>query len=65
MAVKEGRKQIQAKMMLRLLSTDRVCAECVIDVWKAMLSTTLKDKSKEFTTLEGYLNFRIIDTGAP
>jgi hypothetical protein len=63
--MKEGRKQIQAKMMLGLTSTDEACAERVMDVWKTMLSTTLKDKSKEFTTLEEYLDFRIIDTGAP
>jgi hypothetical protein len=63
--VKEGRKQIQAKMMLELASTDKVCAERVMDVWKAMLSTTLKDKAKDFATLEDYLDFRIVDTGAP
>lgn len=51
--------------MLGLTSTDEACAERVMDVWKTMLSTTLKDKSKEFTTLEEYLDFRIIDTGAP
>jgi hypothetical protein len=64
-AVKEGRKQIQAKMMLGLTSTDRVCAERVLRVWKTMLSTTLKNKSKDFTTLEKYLDFRMIDTGGP
>lgn len=30
-----------------------------------MLSTTLRDKLKDFTTLDEYLDFRIIDTGAP
>jgi hypothetical protein len=64
-AVKEGRKQIQAKMMLALTSADKACAERVMDVWKTMLSTTLKDKSKDFGSLEEYLDFRIIDTGAP
>jgi hypothetical protein len=64
-AVKEGRKQIQAKMMLGLTSTDKACAERVMEVWKTMLSTTLRDKSKDFATLEEYLDFRIIDTGAP
>jgi hypothetical protein len=63
--VKEGRTQIQAKMMLGLTSTDKVCAERVMRVWKTMLSTTLKDKAKDFTTLEEYLDFRIVDTGAP
>jgi hypothetical protein len=63
--VKMKRKQLQAKMMLRLTSTDESCAERVLKVWKTMLSTTLKDKTKTFNTLEEYLKFRIVDTGAP
>ncbi|KAM7196549.1 Isoprenoid synthase domain containing protein [Rhypophila sp. PSN 637] len=63
--VKSGRKQIQAKMMLQLTSMDRVCAERVLDVWKTMLSTTRTDKTKDFSTLDDYLDFRIVDTGAP
>lgn len=51
--------------MLGLTTTDKVCAERVMDVWKTMLSTTLKDKTKRFANLEEYLDFRIIDTGAP
>ncbi|KAL2021599.1 hypothetical protein VTK56DRAFT_6952 [Thermocarpiscus australiensis] len=62
--VKSGRKQIQAKMMLQLTATDRKCAERVMDVWTTMLSTTLKDKARNFKDLEDYLDFRIIDTGA-
>jgi hypothetical protein len=64
-AVKDGRKQIQAKMMLALTSTDNKCAERVMTTWKAMLSATLRDKPKEFTTLEDYVDFRILDTGGP
>ncbi|KAK4164713.1 isoprenoid synthase domain-containing protein [Cladorrhinum sp. PSN259] len=63
--MKSGRKQLQAKMMLQLLSTDKVCAERVLDVWKTMLSTTREDKFRDFSTLEEYLDFRIVDTGAP
>jgi hypothetical protein len=63
--VKVKRKQLQAKMMFRLTSTDERCAERVLKVWKTMLSTTLKDKTKTFNTLEEYLKFRIVDTGAP
>ncbi|KAM7217588.1 Isoprenoid synthase domain containing protein [Rhypophila decipiens] len=63
--VKSGRKQIQAKMMLQLTSMDPVCAERVLDVWKTMLSTTRADKTKDFSTLDEYLDFRIVDTGAP
>jgi hypothetical protein len=30
-----------------------------------MLSTTLRDKAKDFSDLDEYIDFRIIDTGAP
>jgi hypothetical protein len=63
--VKTGRKQIQAKMMLQLNATDKACAARVMDAWKTMLSTTLRDKARDFVDLEDYLDFRIIDTGAP
>ncbi|KAK1780886.1 hypothetical protein QBC45DRAFT_390942 [Copromyces sp. CBS 386.78] len=37
-----------------------------MDVWQQMLETTVKDKSKSFSNLgEEYLDFRVIDTGAP
>ena len=28
------------------------------------MSTTVRDKNREFTSLEEYVDFRIIDTGA-
>ncbi|KAK3306311.1 isoprenoid synthase domain-containing protein [Chaetomium strumarium] len=62
--VKTGRKQIQAKMMLQLKEASEACAARVMHAWKTMLSTTLRDKSREFADLDEYLNFRIIDTGA-
>lgn len=61
-----GTKQIQSKMLLELLSIDAACAEIVIDSWKTMVSTTAKqDKSRVFRNLEEYVDYRIIDTGAP
>jgi hypothetical protein len=65
MPIEQGRKQLQAKMALQLLQTDKACAERVLAVWKTMLSTTLERKSDTFTSLEEYLDFRIVDTGAP
>jgi hypothetical protein len=52
-------------MMLQLNETDKVCAARVMDAWKTMLSTTLRDKAKDFSDLDEYIDFRIIDTGAP
>lgn len=52
-------------MMLKLFSTDEQCAQRVKRVWKEMINTTLRCKDDSFNTLEDYVNFRIIDTGAP
>ncbi|KAL3432335.1 isoprenoid synthase domain-containing protein [Aspergillus tetrazonus] len=61
-----GTKQIQSKMLLELLSIDAPCAEVVIDSWKTMISTTAKqDKKRVFGNLDEYVDFRIVDTGAP
>jgi hypothetical protein len=59
------RQQMQAKMVLQLMNTDEVCTERVMGVWKTMISTTLRDKDKEFSSLDEYVDFRIVDTGAP
>ncbi|KAG2026212.1 hypothetical protein GB937_001719 [Aspergillus fischeri] len=61
-----GTKQIQSKMIMELLSIDKLCAEVVIDAWKTMISTTaMLDKTRPFSSLEEYVDYRIIDTGAP
>ncbi|GLB12133.1 terpene cyclase [Aspergillus tubingensis] len=61
-----GTKQIQSKMLLDLLSIDAACAEVVIESWKTMINTTAKqDKTRAFRNLEEYVDYRIVDTGAP
>jgi hypothetical protein len=61
-----GTKQMQAKMILNLLEIDEECAQRVLKTWKTMVSTTAKrDKTKSFQSLEEYIRYRIIDTGAP
>jgi hypothetical protein len=60
-----GRTQIQAKIMTQLASIDKSCTERVKNVWKEMITITLRDKDKCFTDLEGYVDFRMVDTGAP
>ncbi|KAK4237715.1 isoprenoid synthase domain-containing protein [Achaetomium macrosporum] len=62
--VKTGREQMQAKMKLKLKMTSLACATRIMEAWKTMLSTTLRDKSKDFADLDEYLDFRIIDSGA-
>jgi hypothetical protein len=60
-----GKTQIQAKMMMQLASTDKACTERVKRVWQEMITTTLCDKDKQFASLDKYVDFRIVDTGAP
>ena len=50
--------------MTQLTSTDKVCTERIKHAWGEMMSTTVRDKNREFTSLEEYVDFRIIDTGA-
>jgi hypothetical protein len=53
-------------MLLELLAMDKPCAEVFIQSWKEMVATTAsRDKSCLFTTLNDYVDYRIIDTGAP
>ncbi|KAJ5566731.1 uncharacterized protein N7459_010113 [Penicillium hispanicum] len=61
-----GTKQIQSKMLLELLSVDATCANVVIEAWKEMVETTAThDKTCIFDNIEDYVDYRIIDTGAP
>ncbi|CAG8178600.1 unnamed protein product, partial [Penicillium nalgiovense] len=63
---KTGTEQIQSKMLLELLSIDKVCADVVIQSWKEMVATTTsRDKSTIFDNIEDYVEYRIIDSGAP
>ncbi|RAH78110.1 geranylgeranyl pyrophosphate synthase [Aspergillus japonicus CBS 114.51] len=61
-----GTKQVQSKMLLELFAIDSTCAQVVLDSWKTMINTTAtKDKTRAFRDWEEYVDYRIIDTGAP
>lgn len=61
-----GPKQIQSKMLLQLLSVDPGCGKVVVDAWKEMVATTAqRDKTCIFDNMEEYVEYRIVDTGAP
>lgn len=61
-----GTKQMQSKMLLELLRIDGPCAEVVTEAWKEMVATTARlDKKRGFGSLEDYVDYRIVDTGAP
>ncbi|PYH40159.1 bifunctional terpene synthase/polyprenyl synthetase family protein [Aspergillus saccharolyticus JOP 1030-1] len=61
-----GTKQVQSKMLVELFAIDPACAQVVLDAWKTMIDTTAtKDKTRAFSDWEEYVDYRIIDTGAP
>lgn len=61
-----GAKQIQAKIILDLYDIDRPCGQRIIDMWKKGMSTTRQLKLRRpYTTLDEYIPFRSLDTGAP
>ncbi|KAF6823485.1 Fusicoccadiene synthase 3 [Colletotrichum musicola] len=61
-----GPKQIQAKIVLELLSVDRSCGENVIATWKewAVKGGNKLNKHHRFHTFDEYVNYRVIDSGA-
>ncbi|KAF6826625.1 Fusicoccadiene synthase 3 [Colletotrichum plurivorum] len=61
-----GPKQIQAKIVLELLSVDRACGENVIATWKewAVNGGNKLNKHHRFHTFDEYVNYRVVDSGA-
>jgi hypothetical protein len=60
-----GIRSMHEKIMNQLIQTDETCAKRIAKVWKEMIATTIKDKSVSFNSIEEYLEFRMVDTGAP
>jgi hypothetical protein len=60
-----ARVQLQAKILTLFTSIDSACTERVKRKLKEALAMTLRDKNKHFDSLERYLEFRIVDSGAP
>ncbi|KAF3925762.1 Dimethylallyltranstransferase [Dactylellina cionopaga] len=61
---RSGLKQIQAKILLTMNKVDPVITEGFINAWEQMINTTVQDKDRDFDSLDDYLRFRVIDTGA-
>ncbi|KAF1941380.1 terpenoid synthase [Clathrospora elynae] len=62
----QGKTFIQAQMIAQLAAadSDQACSKRIMRTWQTMLTTTLHGKDKAFTSLDEYLDFRIVDTGA-
>lgn len=63
---KKGSKIMQEKMVKELMRLDPKCASVCVQAWKEMVDTTSKrDKSVMFRSINEYLEYRMVDTGAP
>jgi hypothetical protein len=62
-----GAKQMQAKIILGLFDIDQACGQRIVEKWKLGMSVTrlMKRERKTFKSLEEYLPYRSLDTGAP
>ncbi|OBS27869.1 hypothetical protein FPOA_01811 [Fusarium poae] len=60
-----GLRFLYERCISRLLQTDEVCAKRIAKAWKDAIDTTIRDKRIDFQSVEDYLEFRMIDTGAP
>ncbi|KAF5246881.1 hypothetical protein FAUST_1066 [Fusarium austroamericanum] len=60
-----GLRLLYERCISRLLQVDEVCAKRIAKTWKNAIETTTKDKNVDFQSIENYLEFRMIDTGAP
>ncbi|CAF3475644.1 unnamed protein product [Fusarium graminearum] len=65
MQAEAGLRLLYERCISRLLQTDEVCAKKIAKTWKDAINTTTKDKNVDFQSIEDYLEFRMIDTGAP
>ncbi|KAK6537974.1 hypothetical protein TWF694_010867 [Orbilia ellipsospora] len=59
-------KQLRAKFYLEVLTTDPDAAKSFIVAWEQMIQTTTKhvNESREFTTMDEYMEYRKVDVGS-
>ncbi|EFQ93661.1 hypothetical protein PTT_08883 [Pyrenophora teres f. teres 0-1] len=63
--VAQGTAQIQAKMFTQFASIDNECAARVKRTLGEVNAVIKRDKDKHFDSMERYLDFRMVDSGAP
>ena len=60
----EGKRQIQAKMMLEMLSIDRECALTTMKVWAKFVELASgRQHYEDFKSLDEYMEYRVLDVG--
>lgn len=59
-----GRSQIQAKLMLELMSIDRERAITLMKCWEKLVGEASgRQRTFHFNTLEDYIPYRLVDVG--
>jgi len=60
-----GKKKLRAKMTRELLAVDPVRGRDCLAEWQNMIDTTHREKKTEFANVDEYVDFRVVDCGAP
>ncbi|XXH01034.1 hypothetical protein Hte_007385 [Hypoxylon texense] len=59
------RRQLQAKMVMELMEVDKEQAKECLRLWKEMSEVFVQIRDMNFTTMDDYLKFRVVDAGCP
>nr|USS30769.1 BFT [Nectria nigrescens] len=59
------RRQLQAKMVMELIETDKKQAKECLRLWREMSHVFVQIRDMQFTELNDYLKFRVVDAGCP
>ncbi|KAI1771877.1 isoprenoid synthase domain-containing protein [Hypoxylon cercidicola] len=59
------RRQLQAKMVMELMEVDKEQAKKCLRLWKEMSNVFVEIRDMDFTALDDYLKFRVVDAGCP
>jgi len=57
-------KSMQARFAVEALEIDEVIGTWLLQEWKRQFSVGSEERDKEYTSIEEYLKFRIVDAGA-
>ncbi|KAI1495578.1 isoprenoid synthase domain-containing protein [Biscogniauxia marginata] len=59
------RRQLQAKMVMELMEVDKEQAKKCLRLWKEMSDVFVQIRDMDFTVLDDYLKYRVVDAGCP
>lgn len=60
----DGKRKMQAKLMLDMVQIDEACAKTTIKVWaKFVEQASGRQHGKDFSTLDEYMEYRVLDVG--